>query len=369
VNLLKLSKWSIVVVDPKGELARLTGGEREKCGTVYYLNPYGVCGLRSTFYNPLLSLDSSQDHFVDDAMRLAEAIVSMEGKDPHWSASAQDLLCSLIMYTLLSDKEGSGTLRHIRDCLGKSAEEFRAIVGDMRVEGTIKDWDELTVKASRFLDIDPENKELNSILSTALTQTRWIDSRAIKTHTDEGFINWRELKQRPITVYLMLPANRLVTQSKWLRMVLTAIIQALMDDASQGAVPVLLALEEAAALGHLPIVEDTMAMMRGYGIKLWSIFQDLSQLEDIYQKRYESFIANAGVLQAFAPRDMRTAKMLSDLSGQRTEYIENRQASQGLSGFSLKGLSFSQSAGTPNRGRSAARLDADGRGLYGAVFP
>jgi type IV secretion system protein VirD4 len=342
-NLLDTTGWSALIIDPKGELARDTGAAREagakaKDGEVFYLDPYGITKRPPSDFNPLLSLDASNENFVDDAMRLAEAIVTVEGKEPHWSSSAQDLVSACMMYGVLS---GKATLREIRSNLGKSATEFRTLIGEMRVIGVEKDWDELTVKASRFLDIDPENKELNSILSTALTQTRWIDSRAIKRHTNEGLIPFREMKTRPITVYLILPANRLVTQNKWLRLVITACIQGLMEDADAGSVPVLLALEEAAAIGHLPIIEDTMAMMRGYGIKLWSIFQDASQLEDIYEKRWESFIANAGVLQAFAPRDMKTAKFLSDLAGQKTVEVENEGLGWGLTGLSLKGLSSS----------------------------
>ncbi len=36
--------------------------------------------------------------------------------------------------------------------------------------------------------------------------------------------------------------------------------------------------------------------MRGYGVKLWSVFQDLSQAQAIYGKRWETFMSNAGVL-------------------------------------------------------------------------
>jgi type IV secretion system protein VirD4 len=343
-NLIDLTGWSALVIDPKGELARDTGAAREKeakanGGEVFYLNPYKVPGIpKNSPYNPLLSLDPGNDNFVDDAMRLAEAVITLEGhNEPHWPASAQDLFSAFIMYCVLS---GDCRLRTIREDLGLSMSEFRRVIGFMRLTGAEMDWDELTVKASRFLDIDPENKELASIVSTALTQTRWLDSRAIKNHTDSGTIPFKEMKTRPITVYLILPANRLVTQNRWLRLVITSCIQALMEDANAGSVPVLLALEEAAAIGHLPIIEDTMAMMRGYGIKLWSIFQDASQLEDIYEKRWESFIANAGVLQAFAPRDVKTAKFLSDLAGQKTVEVENEGASSGMSGFSFKGLSL-----------------------------
>ena len=50
----------------------------------------------------------------------------------------------------------------------------------MITAGIDHDWEEIGHKAARFGSISPENRELHSILSTGLTQTRFLDSRAIK---------------------------------------------------------------------------------------------------------------------------------------------------------------------------------------------
>ena len=51
---------------------------------------------------------------------------------------------------------------------------------NMITAGIDGDWAEIGNKAARFGAIDPENRELHSVLSTGLTQTRFLDSRAIK---------------------------------------------------------------------------------------------------------------------------------------------------------------------------------------------
>jgi len=86
-------------------------------------------------------------------------------------------------------------------------------------------------------------------------------------------------------------------------------------------------LDEFAQLGHLPVIENNLALMREYGVKLWPDFQDLAQAEDIYKTRWESFISNAGVLQTFAPQDVTTRKYLSELSGQRLYWLETASRS------------------------------------------
>jgi type IV secretion system protein VirD4 len=138
------------------------------------------------------------------------------------------------------------------------------------------------------------------------------------------------MKEEPTTVYLILPARRLGTHSTWLRLMIASILRPLMTDTRKTKVPVLFMLDEFAQLGHLPVIENTLAMMRGYGLKLWAVFQDLSQAKAIYSNRWESFLSNAGVLQAFAPQDVVTADYLSQRTGQATRavlsYGLNRQA-------------------------------------------
>jgi type IV secretory pathway TraG/TraD family ATPase VirD4 len=58
--------------------------------------------------------------------------------------------------------------------------------------------------------------------------------------------------------------------------------------------------------------------MAGFGMQLWAIIQDLSQLEDLYGRRWQTFLGNAGVLQVFGTRDMMTADYVSRLAGHTT---------------------------------------------------
>ena len=51
-------------------------------------------------------------------------------------------------------------------------------------------------------------------------------------------------------------------------------------------------------------------------MKLWSILQDLNQLKDLYNRRWETFIGNAGVLTAFANTDTATLDYLSKRLGE-----------------------------------------------------
>ena len=308
-------------------------------------NPYGVFDLPSRGFNQLSALDPASDDFVDDAMGQAEGIIEVSGNEPHWGQSFQEWLCSVAMYARLVIPDSSYAT--VRELIAQPDEALRDMVNGAGVDyngahypnmieaGIDGDWPEIGNKAARFGAIDPANRELHSVLSTGLTQTRFLDSRAIKRELAGPPFDFRELKQRPISVWLILPARRLATHAKWLRLTLTTIIQQLMEDTTKAKVPVAIICDEAAALGHLPILENTVALMRGYGLKLITVWQDLPQLKHVYNQRWEIFIGNAGVLQSFSAHDKTTAEFLSDMTGQTT-----RQA------ISL-GLSENLQAGAP----------------------
>jgi type IV secretion system protein VirD4 len=55
--------------------------------------------------------------------------------------------------------------------------------------------------------------------------------------------------------------------------------------------------------------------MAGFGVKLWSVLQDLTQLKTHYPHSWETFLGNAGVIQAFGNVDVTTTEHLSKMIG------------------------------------------------------
>jgi hypothetical protein len=75
--------------------------------------------------------------------------------------------------------------------------------------------------------------------------------------------------------------------------------------------PILFMMEEFATLGHMEIMERAAAYFPGFGIKLWAILQDTTQLERYYQNSWETFLGNAGLVQCFANGDQATLDYLA----------------------------------------------------------
>jgi type IV secretion system protein VirD4 len=96
------------------------------------------------------------------------------------------------------------------------------------------------------------------------------------------------------------------------------IVSALRALYRRGGLRTLLLIDEMAALGHLAPLEDAFGLVRAYRVQIVGYLQDMAQLKALYKERWESFIANAGVIQSFAPNDLTTAEWLSKRSGQTT---------------------------------------------------
>jgi len=74
--------------------------------------------------------------------------------------------------------------------------------------------------------------------------------------------------------------------------------------------------------------------MAGYSVQLWPILQDIHQLKTIYKQNSGTFIANAGLLQIFGVNDYETAKMVSDMLGQKTVEFQTTGTSEKTGFFS-----------------------------------
>ena len=127
-----------------------------------------------------------------------------------------------------------------------------------------------------------------------------------------------DLKKKPTTVYLCLPAGRMDTHSRWLRVILNLAMEAMERERTRPKHDVILMMDEFPVLGHMSSIEKAAGQIAGFGLRLWPILQDLSQLKAIYKEQWETFIGNSGLMQFFANNDLTTLEYLSKKLGKST---------------------------------------------------
>ena len=327
---------SVVCLDPKGELASETAAHREAMGQdVYILDPFGeVEGAAAKYrawFNPLSEIGQGGDA-IDDCAMIAEAMILSDKGGDHWSISAKNAIRGLLLYVLLKDRE-NGSLIDMREILTSPLEaekssqrmplksHFQVMLEDEEAFGGV-------VAGVGGTMLGKPDGERGSILSTAIEQTAFLDSEKMQdqlTGSDglRPLPSLRNLKRKPTTIYLVLPASRMATHFRWFRLILTLALTALEREPMALPHPVLFILEEFPQLGYMRQIEAAAGLMAGYGVKLWTILQDLSQLKSLYKDSWETFIGNAGIVQAFGNTDATTLEYISRALGSY-EIIQKR---------------------------------------------
>ncbi len=340
---------SALVIDPKGENARITANRRGrgsanvKAGlgqTVHVLDPFGVSGHPTGRFNPLSMIDPSADTAVDDAALIAESLVIQEqGPGQHFSSAARNFLRGLILFVSAKvTKPEERNLVTVRTFLTGDPTFFKEMLAEMTAtsacNGVIR-------RAANSLAAKSDN-ERSGVISTAIEQTDFLDSPALARCLAGSDFSLTDLKRKPTTVYLCLPAGRMATHNRWLRIIVNLAVEAMEREKTKPAHPVLFIMDEFAVLDHLSSIEKAAGQIAGFGVKLWPIIQDLSQLKAIYKDRWETFLGNAGLLQFFGNNDLTTLSHISQRLGQSSILqvskgeISTAQAAGGFTGESTQ---------------------------------
>jgi len=313
---------SLVVIDPKGEHAAVTARHRREMGQeVHVLDPLGITGLRGSRFNPLLWLDPQGKNFVEDTSLVADSIhmAQTTKEEIFFSNESKAWVAGDIMHMVTTEPPATRTLATLRAHLTGTKEEFEWLLDDM--SGNTAAFGLAARAANRLRQ--KADRERSSVISTAQAETHFLDSPSMREVMAASDFDLGQLKRGAMTIYLVLPADYLVTHGRWLRLMISLCIASLTRDRTPPRHPVLMVLDEFAALGRLQAIETAMGLLAGYGVQLWPILQDLSQLQDLYPGRWRSFLANAGAVQAFGVNDLGTADYLSSLLGTRTVTVRH----------------------------------------------
>lgn len=154
-----------------------------------------------------------------------------------------------------------------------------------------------------------------------------------------------DLKEKPTSVFLSLPAGRIGTHARWLRLMIALTIEAMERNRTRPKDPVLVIMDEFHALGPMKVIERAAGLMAGFGVRLWPILQDLTQLKRDYKESWETFLGNAGLTQWFGVNDLTTLEYLSKRLGQTTLEV----VSQGEISKSRVSMGYTGQSRSPNQ--------------------
>lgn len=344
-------KGAVLVVDSKGENAWITAAVRRRAygQKTVIVDPWGevnrrygsIAGESETIarFNPLSILDPESEEYVDDLAYLADAvIISQSSRDPHWDDSARELVAGLIAFVVESPQyRAEASLGLVRALLTLPGPQLRVAIRDAQ---KLEPGSIARAKLARF---EAETNEIDAIMSTARTQTGFLDSEVLARNMETSDFSFEELCGGNISIYLVLPPDKLETYARWLRLMVSIAIRAvargiggsraldIQRPQSAAGLPALFVLDEFGTIGKLNAVAQAYGLMAGLGMIMWVFAQDLNQLKRDYPDHWETFIGNSQAMTCFGVMDNFTADYISKMLGTSTVEQVNVSKTEGIS--------------------------------------
>ena len=338
-NLMQ-ANTSFVILDPKGEILRDTGGLLEAEG--YEIRVLDLISMEKSYcYNPFVYLrdDNDVQRLVTNLFKSTTPKGS-QTQDPFWDTAASMLLLAIIFYL------------HYE---APPEEQCFPMVMEMLRAGAIEDEEDNHPSPLDYLfaDLEFENPEhiavryyhnyhsgsaktLKSIQITLAARLEKfnLDSLASLTATDE--LDLPSIGEKKVALFALIPDND--TSFNFLVSILyTQLFQQLFYAAHHvhgGAlpVPVHFLMDEFANVSLPDDFDKILSVMRSRGVSVSIILQNLAQLKALFEKQWESIVGNCDEFLYLGGNEQSTHKYVSELLGKETIDTNTYGKSSGRNG-------------------------------------
>ena len=355
-----LLSWphSAIVTDLKGELWSMTAGWRQQHAGNKVLRFEPADPDCDVFFNPLDEIRIGSGHEVGDVQNLATLIVDPDGRglDSHWQKTSQALLVGVILHALHKRRnEGTpASLPHVDHLLADPSRTVAELWMEMSTYGHVDSAPHPVVAAAARDMMDRPEEEAGSVLSTAKSYLALYRDPIVARNVGSSNFRIKDLMNHdhPVSLYIVTQPNdkarlrplvrifinmtmrvladkmafeRVVASMPWWRRMLAAIglkqaATSHIRSSKNYRYRLLGMIDEFPSLGKLEILQESLAFIAGYGIKLYLICQDINQLKS-RETGYgadETITSNCHVQSAFPPNRVETADHLSKLTGTTT---------------------------------------------------
>ena len=331
---------SLVVLDPKGELLRDTGGLLEAKG--YEVRVLDLLHMeKSHCYNPFVYLKEEKDvqRLVTNLFK-ATTPKGSQSQDPFWDTSASMLLMAQILY--------------LRDKAPPEEQNF-AMVMEMLRAGEVREDDETYLSPldelfERLEMEDPDHiavkyynmyrkgagKTLKSIQITLASRLEKFNLSAVSALTMTDELDIPSMGEKKVALFALIPDND--TSLNFLVSILyTQIFQSLFDlaDTKYGGslpMPVHFLMDEFANVSLPDDFAKILSVMRSRNVFVSIILQNISQLKALFEKEWESIMGNCDEFLYLGGNEQSTHKYVSELLGKATIDTNTYGKSSGRNG-------------------------------------
>jgi type IV secretion system protein VirD4 len=298
---------------------------------------------KSATLNALDFIDKDSSLALDDCRDLGKALVVRTGqeKDPHWCDGAEIWIAGIAAAVVQFGQGEQRSLQAVCDILTnpQKMDMARKLMQESDAWGGM--LARIGYQLTHF-----RGDELGSILTTVGRFLAFLSTPAMAENTRASSFDPAGLRDGKMTVYLVLPPDRMKAQSGWLRSTIGVFLRAVIRGGLQETSKVHFILDEASALGQMDQIAEILAIGRAFSIRLQFYYQDCGQLKKCWPDgQDQGLLANTTQI-FFGVNDQQTAEYVSARLGEETIVVSSGGTSRGGSRSASEGGQYSVNAGT-----------------------
>lgn len=326
---------SLVVLDIKGENFDITSGFRAKHGQkVYLFAPFDEAGVTHR-YNPLEYISDNPAQRLGDIDAIGTALYSGGNQnDKFWSENAKDLFRGLCLF-VLERKDLPKTFGEIlRQASGKGKPLKEYIFEELKkAQDTGHPFSNACIDCLNRVLSNSENT-LAGIVATFGTPLLIFQNPRVDLATSANDFDLREVRRERMSIYFKMPPNKLKEGSVLVNLFFDQLLnlntRVLPSQDKTLKHQCLVLLDEMTSIGKVAMIAQAVSYMAGYNMRLLTIIQNKSQLEDVYGKAGAlTLLSNHALMVMYAPSPtvQSDAQEYSEMLGYETVKSRSRTSS------------------------------------------
>lgn len=326
---------SLVVLDIKGENFDITSGFRAKHGQkVYLFAPFDEAGVTHR-YNPLEYISDDPAQRLGDIDAIGTALYSGGNQnDKFWSENAKDLFRGLCLF-VLERKDLPKTFGEIlRQASGKEKPLKEYIFEELKkAQDTGHPFSNACIDCLNRVLSNSENT-LAGIVATFGTPLLIFQNPRVDLATSANDFDLREVRRERMSIYFKMPPNKLKEGSVLVNLFFDQLLnlntRVLPSQDKTLKQQCLVLLDEMTSIGKVAMIAQAVSYMAGYNMRLLTIIQNKSQLEDVYGKAGAlTLLSNHALMVMYAPSPtvQSDAQEYSEMLGYETVKSRSRTSS------------------------------------------
>jgi type IV secretion system protein VirD4 len=313
---------SLVALDIKPELWRLTSGFRRKHGQECY--QFSPLSPNTHGWNPLHYISEDRHRRITDIQQIANMLCpDRQGVDPIWTATPRKLFLGVVLY-LLETPGVPVTLGEVLRQLSTAedtASYFTRVINE-RADSEIPLSFPCTQALLGFIGIESEKTRSGVKESLTSTLELWMNP-VIDAATSRNDFDLRDLRKRRMSIYLCLQPDQLLILAPLINLFYQQVFNLNTNELPEAnpelKYQVLFVNDEFPSIGKIGIVAKANAYIAGFGLRLLTICQSPAQIRSVYgADDAESFFDNHAVEIIFRPKNFKIAKEISEKLGTKT---------------------------------------------------